>query len=64
LVLWLPDGDNLTAEMAMKGSGVLVVEATLRRVVHGAMTGADGSRLPALIEYRLTAARVVDRPER
>jgi len=31
-----------------------VVEATLRRIVHR----------PALVEYRLPGARVVDRPER
>jgi hypothetical protein len=47
-----------------RGSGLLVVEATLRRIVYPPVKGADGSRLPALIEYRLTAARVVDRPER
>jgi len=41
-----------------------VVEAALRRVVHRAVTGADGSSLPPLVEYRLTDARVVDRPER
>jgi hypothetical protein len=36
----------------------------LRRIVHRPVTGADGSRLPPLVEYRLTGARVVDRPER
>jgi hypothetical protein len=41
-----------------------VVEATLRRVVHREVTGADGSSLPSLVEYRLVRARVVDRPER
>jgi len=61
--LWLPDGDDLVAYEASRGSGLLVVEATLRRVVHRAVTGADGSGLPALVEYRLTGARVVDRPE-
>jgi hypothetical protein len=45
-----------------RGSGLLVVEATLHRVAHRAVSGADGSRLPALVEYRLTDARVVDRP--
>jgi hypothetical protein len=62
--LWLPDGDDLVAYEASRGSGLLVVEATLRRIVHRPVTGADGSRLPALIEYRQTGARVVDRPER
>jgi hypothetical protein len=61
--LWLPDGDDLDASAAPRGSGMLVVEATLRRVVHRPVTGADGGRLPALIEYRLTGARVVDRPD-
>jgi hypothetical protein len=61
--LWLPDGDDLVAYEASQGSGLLVVEATLRRVVHRPVTGADGSRLPALVEYRLVRARVVDRPE-
>jgi hypothetical protein len=40
------------------------VEATLRGIVHRRVSGADGSRLPALVEYRVTGARVVDRPER
>jgi hypothetical protein len=62
--LWLPDGDDLVAYEASRGSGLLVVEATLWRVVHRPVTGADGSRLPGLVEYRLTGARVVDQPER
>jgi hypothetical protein len=62
--LWLPDGDDLVAYAASQGSGLLVVEATLRRIVRAPVKGADGSRLPALAEYRLTGARVVDRPER
>jgi hypothetical protein len=62
--LWLPDGDDLAAYAASRGSGLLVVEATLRRIVRAPVKGADGSRLPALAEYRLTGARVVDRPER
>jgi hypothetical protein len=43
---------------------LLVVEATLRRIVRRPTHGADGGRLPGLVEYRLTGARVVDRPER
>jgi hypothetical protein len=62
--LWLPDGDDLVAYAASRGSGLLVVEATLRRVVHRPVTGADGASLPAQVEYRLAGARVVDRPER
>ena len=62
--LWLRDGDDLAAIPAEQGSGLLLVEATLRRIVHRPQTGADGSRLPALVEYRLVGGRVVDRPER
>jgi hypothetical protein len=62
--LWLRDGDDLVAYEASQGSGLLLVEATLRRIVHPPAGGADGSRLPGLVEYRLTGARVVDRPER
>jgi len=43
---------------------VLIVEATLRRIVHPPSKGGDGWPLPALVEYRLTRGRVVDRPER
>jgi hypothetical protein len=62
--LRLPDGDDLVAAQAAKGSGLLLVEAVLARVVHPPIAGADGSRLPALVEYRLVRARVVDRLER
>jgi hypothetical protein len=62
--LRLPDGDDLVAYEAQQGSGLLLVEATLRRIVHRPVTGTDGSRLPELVEYRLTEARVLDRPER
>jgi hypothetical protein len=62
--LWLRDGDDLIAYEASRGSGLLLVEATRRRIVHPPVTGADGSYLPALVEYRLTGARVGDRPER
>jgi hypothetical protein len=61
--LWLRDGDDLDAYAASQGSGLLVVEATLRRIVHAPTKGTDGSSLPALVEYRLSGARVVDRPE-
>jgi hypothetical protein len=50
--------------VAFRGSGLLVVEAVLRRVVHRPVRGPDGSSLSGLVEYRLTGARVVDRPER
>jgi hypothetical protein len=60
--LWLGDGDDVTAARAAQDSGLLLVEATLRRIVHPPVTGADGSRLPALVEYRLTRAAVVERP--
>jgi hypothetical protein len=62
--LWLPDGDDLAAHSAGQGSGLLIVQATLQRIVHPPIAGADGSQLPALVEYRLTRGRVVDRPER
>jgi hypothetical protein len=62
--LWLRDGDGLVAYEASQGSGLLVVEATLRRIVHRPVTGADGNRVPGLVGYRLVGARVVDRPER
>jgi hypothetical protein len=62
--LWLRDGDDLAAYAASRGSGLLVVEALLRRIVHPPTDGADAGRLPGLVEYRLTGARVVDRPER
>jgi hypothetical protein len=59
--LWLPDGDDLVAAQAAKGSGLLLVVATLRRIVHPPIVGGDGSRLPELVEYRLVRARVLDR---
>jgi hypothetical protein len=61
--LWLPDGDDLVAAQAAKGSGLLLVVATLRRIVHPPVTGGDGSRLPALVECRLVRARVLGQPE-
>ncbi len=51
--LWLPDGDDVAAYVAQQGSGVLVVEAPLRRIVHPPSRGGDGRPLPALVEYRL-----------
>jgi hypothetical protein len=42
----------------------MLVEAVLRRVRHPLLRGVDGPGLPVLLEYRLTEARVVDRPER
>jgi hypothetical protein len=62
--LSLRDGDDLVAYEASQGSGLLVVEATLRRIVHASVKGVDGSSLPELVEYRLTGTRVVDTPER
>ncbi len=61
--LWLHDGDDLTARGAANGSGLLLVVATLRRIVHPPITGGDGKSLPALVEYRLTRARVVGRED-
>jgi len=49
------------AERAALGSGLLVVEAPQLRVAHPPLRGVDGSNLPALLEYRLVRARVVDR---
>jgi hypothetical protein len=34
----------------LQGDGLLVVEAALRRIVHRPVDGADGSRLPAMVE--------------
>jgi hypothetical protein len=48
--LWLRDGDDLAAEVALRGSGLLLVEATLQRIVHAPAKGVDGSSLPALVE--------------
>jgi hypothetical protein len=41
--LWLPDGDDLVAAEAAKGSGLLLVVATVRRIVHPPIEGPDGS---------------------
>ena len=62
--LWLPDGEDLAAVPATRSGGLLVVGATLHRIVHPPLTGDDGSSLPELVEYRLTRGAVVDRPER
>jgi hypothetical protein len=62
--VWLDAGQAGAAERAAQGSGLLVVEATLRRVSHPLLRGADGSSVPALPEYRLVRARGVDRGER
>jgi hypothetical protein len=59
--LWLPDGDDIAAGQAAKGSGLLLVVATLRRIAHPPIVGGDGRPLPAQVEYRLVRARVVDR---
>jgi hypothetical protein len=59
--VWLDAGQAAAAGQAAQGSGVLLVEATLRRVSHPLLRGADGSSVPALLEYRLVRARVVDR---
>jgi hypothetical protein len=54
----------VVAAQAAKGSGLLLVLATLRRIVHPPITGGDARPLPALVEYRLVRARVLDRAER
>jgi hypothetical protein len=54
--VWLEPGESVRRRM--------VVEAVLRRVKHPLLRGVDGPGLPALLEYRLTEARVVDRPGR
>jgi hypothetical protein len=59
--LWLDAGQAGAAVRAAQGSSLLVVEATLRRVAHPLLREADGSGVPALLEYRLVRARVVDR---
>jgi hypothetical protein len=48
--LWLRDGDDLAAYAAFRGSGLLMVEATLRRIVHAPVKEADGSILPGRVE--------------
>jgi hypothetical protein len=64
--LWVRDGDDLAAVPAEQGSGLLLVEATLRRIVHRPVTGADGSLVPGLVAYRLSegagGAPAVGRP--
>jgi hypothetical protein len=54
--VWLRPGEPARRTMT--------VEAVLRRVRHPLLRGVDGPALPALLEYRLTEARVVDRPDR
>ena len=54
--VWLCPGETARKTMT--------VEAVLRRVRHPLLWGLDGSSLPALLEYRLTEARVVDGPGR
>jgi hypothetical protein len=61
--VWFDAGPAEAAERATQGSGLLVVEARLRRIAHPLLRGADGSSLPALLEYRLVRARVVDRAD-
>jgi hypothetical protein len=56
--LWLPDGDDLVAEAALQGNGLLLVDATLRRIVSPRVTGTDSSGFPGLVEYRPTRARL------
>jgi hypothetical protein len=60
--VWFDAGQAEAAERATQGSGLLVVEATLRRVRHPLLQGADGSKVPALVEYRLVRARVLNWP--
>jgi hypothetical protein len=62
--LWLRPEAGPAGELAGEGSGVLLVQATLRRTVHSALAGADGSSLPGLVEYRLTRTVVVGVKER
>ena len=54
--VWLSPGESAHQKM--------IVEAVLRRVRHPLLKGVDGPGLPALLEYRLTEARVVDRAGR
>lgn len=39
-----------------EGADTVLVEGTLRVLTHAPVKGSDGSYLPALVEYRLTAA--------
>jgi hypothetical protein len=54
--VWLEPGEPARRTMT--------VEAVLRRVRHPLLRGVEGPGLPALPEYRLTEAQVVDRPGR
>ena len=54
--VWLAPGEPARRTMT--------VEAVLRRIRHPLLRGVDGPGLPALLEYRLTEARVVDRAGR
>jgi hypothetical protein len=45
--LVLPDGDDLAAHAAVKRSGLLLVEATLGRIVHPARRGPTGRACPS-----------------
>jgi hypothetical protein len=56
--LWLPDGEDVEAVPAMRGNGLLLVEATLRRIVRRSIRGADAVTLPGIVEYRLERGRV------
>jgi hypothetical protein len=56
--VWLQEGDDVTAASAQRSNGLLLVEAVLGRIVHPRVKGADGSSLPALVEYRLVRTRV------
>jgi hypothetical protein len=62
--LWLPDGDDLVAHSTTKGSGLLLVRGTPRRIVHPPIAAADGLSLPALVEYRLLRGCVLERGKR
>jgi hypothetical protein len=42
----------------------MTVQVVPHRVRHPLLRGVGGRGLPALLEYRLTEARVVDRPGR
>jgi hypothetical protein len=56
--LWLRPDAGSAGALAAEGSGVLLVEAPLRRIVHPPIRGADGSNLSGLVAYRLTGADV------
>jgi hypothetical protein len=48
--LWLPNGEDVEAVSAERGSGVLRVEATFRRIVHRQIIGPDGRTVPGFVE--------------